>query len=126
MEGSIKKHILIVDDAEDIQALLQEFLTEEGYQVSSALTGMEALTFLQGVAELPDLILLDLMMPSMDGLQFCQEREQDFKLAQIPVIVMTADSNIQAQSVGVHAQGFLKKPFLDLETILKTIKKFIK
>jgi CheY-like chemotaxis protein len=117
----MEKHILIVDDALDIQTLLEQFFLEEGYLVSKSSNGFEALAFLRAADTLPDLILLDLMMPLMDGFEFRQMQEKDPKLVDIPIIVMTADNNVQSNSVKIGAKGFLRKPFSDLETIAETV-----
>ncbi|HET6343273.1 MAG TPA: response regulator, partial [Myxococcota bacterium] len=63
-------HILLVENDRDIQETLRELLTEEGYDVAMANNGQEALTYLRTASRRPDAILLDLMMPVMDGLQF--------------------------------------------------------
>ena len=125
MKKPTGKHILIVDDAMDIQSLLEQFFSEEGYTVSKSSNGYEALRFLQSTPQLPDLILLDLMMPQMDGFQFRQLQEQDPKLASIPIVVMTADSNVHSSTIKIGAKGFLKKPFADLNTIATTVARHI-
>ena len=86
--------ILIVEDAIDIRQLLQQLFELEGYTVDVASNGMEALTLLQSQSELPRVILLDLMMPVMDGFQFRELQVKDPRLASIPVLLMTADANI--------------------------------
>src|SRR5437868_1805331 len=94
------KRILLVEDSQDIQLLLADFLTSNGYAVACASNGQEAIAYLNDKpsAELPGLILLDLMMPIMDGYRFRQLQQKSDQLAKIPVIIMTADADIQTKS----------------------------
>nr|CAD5955445.1 Cyclic di-GMP phosphodiesterase PA4781 [Planktothrix pseudagardhii] len=80
--------ILIVDDTPDNLHLLSRMLTRQGYNVRKALNGAMALTAAQTVA--PDLILLDIMMPEMDGYEVCQNLKANAKTAEIPVIFLSA------------------------------------
>src|ERR1700679_2088809 len=89
-----KKTILIVEDDQGIRETLVEILDSEGYIVLSASNGLEALQVLRSTAVKPDLILLDLMMPVMDGLSFKAQSSQDPSLAKIPVVIMSADQKI--------------------------------
>ena len=115
------KHILIVDDSKDIHGLLGVFFAGEGYEISVAETGMQALELLRKSPLLPDLILLDLMMPVMDGYGFRAEQEKDARLAEIPVVIMTAGADAKVSALRAKAHGFLKKPFSDLELLLATV-----
>ena len=81
--------LLLVDDDDDMRTSLRHFLTDEGFQVHTARNGREALSRLQEI-EPPCLILLDLMMPVMDGNQFLIERRHDARLSRIPVVIMSA------------------------------------
>ncbi len=103
---------------------MAELLGLEGFQVSCASNGREGLELLESSPELPGLILLDLMMPEMDGYEFREAQLRDPRLAGIPVLIMTAGSDIElkAQSLGVH--GYLQKPFADIETILGVVASF--
>jgi CheY-like chemotaxis protein len=118
------KRILIVEDAEDIGALMKDLLTDEGYEVTFATSGRLALEYLKDTPNLPQLILLDLMMPDMDGAAFRAEQQKDKRLAGIPVVLMTAsgDSLSAVHTLGAH--GLLKKPFKDIDSILKSIGRF--
>jgi len=93
--------VLVVDDDNDIRDALGETLKDEGYRVMSFQNGKEALDYLQhgGGA---DLILLDLMMPVMDGWTFRRELQKDPKLAAIPVIAITAAGPHQASTIQVE------------------------
>jgi CheY-like chemotaxis protein len=118
------KRILIVEDAPEIQTLLARLLKSRGYHIDCVSNGLSALEFLHAAGELPDLILLDLMMPEMDGYQFRQRQESEEKLRDIPLVVMTAGGDIQAKAEQVGAQAYLRKPFSSIDTILDTVGRF--
>lgn len=119
MTGTREHLILVVDDDADIRDALAEYLEDEGYTVERASNGQEALGRLRGSTR-PCVILLDLMMPVMDGFQFRAEQQQDAQLASIPVIVISAGSDCEnaAQILGAHA--CVKKP-LALNRLLGAI-----
>lgn len=118
------KHILVVEDSPDLQLLLTQLLSGEGYTISKAFNGQEALQFLRNTTDLPCLILLDIMMPVMDGFEFCLERAKDPRLASIPFVVMTADYNAQAQARKMGAIDVIQKPVLDIDNLLEMAEKF--
>lgn len=124
MNNGSTARILIVEDAQEIQELLSRLLISAGYQVSRASNGREALTVLNKLERVPELILLDLMMPEMDGFEFRKEQEKDVRFASIPVIAMTAYEDVQTKALLIGAKGFLKKPFSDIETILSAVRRF--
>jgi CheY-like chemotaxis protein len=112
--------ILIVEDDEDLQAALAEALEDEGYRVRAAPNGLEALAKLLGDKERPNLIVLDLMMPLMNGWQFLDERIRYPSLSQIPVLVLTASSDARPN----QAAAVLRKPIQPLkffEAVRKTM-----
>jgi CheY-like chemotaxis protein len=114
---SATSSILLIDDDRDIRETLGELLTMIGYHVTLACHGREALDILEGGAS-PDLILLDLMMPVMDGYEF---REAQRKLpggSEIPVFVMSA-SPIEGQD-GLDAARIFRKPF-DLDELFEAL-----
>jgi CheY-like chemotaxis protein len=113
----MSKSILIVDDDADIRGVLSEFLEYEGYSVATAAHGREALGFLRTHAR-PSVVLLDLMMPTMDGFQFREEQKRDPAIASIPVIVMTARGALESGAIDV-AQ-VLPKP-LELERLMAAL-----
>lgn len=86
------KRILVVEDDTSIRELLVELLESEGYSVSSAINGLEGLKYLQTQGN-PDLILIDLMMPVMDGYSFRTEQLKNSNWASIPTVVMSAEAN---------------------------------
>jgi CheY-like chemotaxis protein len=108
--------ILVVEDDDDIRESLQELLQEENYTALPAGNGQQAL--LQLLSDpLPDLILLDLMMPVMDGWQLQTALKQDPRLASIPVIVISAS---KFSNESFEAAAFLPKP-LDAGVLLEAI-----
>jgi DNA-binding response OmpR family regulator len=97
-----------VDDDEDLRTALGHFLAEEGFQVHTARDGRDALTLLREI-EPPGLILLDLMMPVMNGSQFLAERGRDAALSRIPVVIMSAwTKEWRGETVG--AEDVVTKP----------------
>ena len=113
------KHILVIEDAIDIQQLLADLLELEGYEVSKASNGQQAIEGLRS-ENLPDLIILDLMMPVMDGYQFRIQQLADDRISNIPVIVMSATRDLANISQRITATDYLSKP-VDLTDLLKTI-----
>lgn len=120
----MSKSILIIEDDHDILSALGELLTAEGYRVFTAENGQNALDLLNQSDSLPDLVLLDLMMPVMDGFQFCRIVINDEKLKNVPLVAMSADGYLREKIIKIRQTDFLTKP-LELETILNTISKYI-
>lgn len=115
--------ILIVEDDIYIRESLQELLETEGFKVTTVDNGQSAIDWLRRARTLPQLILLDLMMPIKDGFAFRQEQLADKHLAGVPVVIMTADSNIEAKSRQIGVKEFLKKP-LDLDALLACAQRY--
>jgi two-component system, OmpR family, alkaline phosphatase synthesis response regulator PhoP len=106
-----KPHILVVDDEEDILELVRYNLSKEGYQVQTVATGEAALVAAR--RELPDLVLLDLMLPGVDGLEVCRKLKADPKTAPAPIIMLTAkgeDADI-VTGLELGADDYVTKPF---------------
>src|SRR5262245_27439609 len=108
--------VMVVDDDEDIRETLAELLQDEGYRVMAVANGREALERLRENHDKPRVILLDLMMPVMDGWQFHREQQVDPTLASIPVVVITAAGAQQASSIPVDQ--VLAKP-LGIDDVLR-------
>src|SRR5688572_12608172 len=121
---STGRSILIVDDDADVRESVGDALVEEGYRVASAANGRAALRLLQNDALRPDLILLDIMMPEMDGWAFRAEQRRDQALAAIPVLVFTAYGTPREVAQKLQADGYLRKP-LRLEELLATIARVV-
>lgn len=115
--------ILIVEDDDDISRNLRDLLEGEGYVVECASNGRVALDYLRDTSDLPSCILLDLMMPVMDGYGFRTEQERDPRTAWIPVILMTADAYIEAKRFQVGAKLHISKP-VDIEAVLHAVQRF--
>lgn len=115
----VHRLILVVDDDPGIVGFLQLALADEGYHVRAAGNGREALA---SVADhRPDLILLDMNMPVMDGWEFTSQlRQCGPELRSIPIVVMTAARDAATRSREIGAQGYLGKPF-DLDQLFHTI-----
>lgn len=109
-DGSAKGHILVVEDDHDIRETVSEVLQDAGYSVAEAEDGLRALEYLDGSRAAPDMILLDLMMPNMNGFQFREAQLKDPRLAAIPVAVLTADGNVGDKAASLGADGFARKP----------------
>src|SRR5581483_2801952 len=110
--------VLVVDDDEVIRGFLREALEDDGYDVEVAGDGREALAVVDRWR--PDLILLDLMMPEMDGWTFRAELRRHPDLAEIPVIVLSAVRDLGARAAALEAAALVAKPF-DLDRLLETI-----
>jgi CheY-like chemotaxis protein len=109
--------VLVVDDDPDILEAICDILEGEGYRVARARHGEEALT--RAEHERPDVILLDLMMPVMDGVAFSRAMRDRPALCDVPVVVISADGNPQRAAV-VGAVGYLAKPF-DIDALLSQV-----
>jgi len=105
----VKKRILIVDDERDIVDLLRYNLAKEGYEVVTAFNGSEAL---DKTSTPPDLVLLDVMMPVLDGFETCKKLKSDPRTASVPVIFLTASSSEVDEVLGLElgAEDYLQKP----------------
>jgi CheY-like chemotaxis protein len=110
--------VLIIDDEPEIRDALTEFLVDEGYEVLEASDGVCALEALRRRA--PTVILLDLMMPVMDGATFRRHQLADARLADIPVVVMSASSRGPAVSAELNARAYVPKP-IDLDDLVETL-----
>lgn len=116
------KRILIVEDDCDISDAIAACCEDRGYEVSVAANGEEALAKLRQSPTLPHLILLDLMMPVMDGWQFRAAQTADPALAAIPVVLLSAHVDVREVASQMGALDWLKKP-VDLETLLTVLAK---
>lgn len=116
-----RKHILIVDDSLDNQTLLKMLLEAKGYNVDCTSNGEEALCLLHSGTKLPDIILLDLRMPVMDGFDFRQLQCEDPSLKHIPVIIMSGDDNTSVTKLKTNSE-VLQKP-LNISTLMATLER---
>lgn len=117
--------LLIVEDDEDIRETLAELLALEGFAVLTATNGKDALDQLSALETLPSLIILDLMMPVMDGPTFRAQQCLVPRLADIPVVVMSADGRLEARQAEMKTADFLRKP-VDINRVLTVVHKHCK
>lgn len=113
--------VLVVDDDADIREMISQALELEGWQVTGAANGEEALRAARQGPR-PDVILLDLMMPVMNGWQFMEAQRQDAALATIPVVLISGDERLNEKAAQARVAGFLKKP-MDLDELLDTVER---
>jgi CheY-like chemotaxis protein len=118
-----RKFVLVVDDDPDIRESLETVLGIHGHPVATAADGSEAIELLRRKAAPPCLILLDLMMPGMNGFEFRAELEADPVLANIPIIIITGAGVLVDERAGSLRAEVLRKPF-DLKALLTTVKRF--
>jgi chemosensory pili system protein ChpA (sensor histidine kinase/response regulator) len=111
--------ILIVDDDEGVQEFLADVLALHGYAVEQARDGQEALELLEHGSR-PSLILLDLAMPNMDGLELARRIAADDRLAGLPVVLLSARPNLERTARAIGAADFLRKP-MSFTDLLKVI-----
>jgi CheY-like chemotaxis protein len=110
--------VLVVDDDADIRSVVSELLIDEGYQVKTAINGKDALATLSSWR--PDVILLDLMMPIMDGWTFLTNRQSNCTLSRIPVIVMSASHTLSRADERLADADVVAKPF-EIDTVLTKV-----
>lgn len=117
----MKEKILVVEDERDIVKMLEYNLKKEGFGVISVSDGEAAID--KSMRELPDLVLLDLMLPGMDGLAVCKEFKKNRKISGIPIIMLTAKAQETDKVVGLElgADDYIAKPF-SLRELLARIK----
>lgn len=120
----MENSILVVDDEEDTVELARMVLEYEGYRVFSAGNGEEAIQFLNTTAEKPDLVLLDVLMPKVNGLEVCKWIKNNPNLQDIPVLLFTAKVGKKDRVAGeaAGADAYINKPFSadDLLNLIKT------
>jgi two-component system, sensor histidine kinase and response regulator len=109
--------ILIVDDEQDLLDSLAEFFQDEGFAVTTARNGAEALAQL-GDDELPSVVILDLLMPVMSGIEVYKAMQNDPRLAKLPVVVSTSDPSRAPSGVLI-----MKKP-VNLDRLLNTVRQY--
>lgn len=118
------KTILIADDEADIVETLQFMLQVEGYKCKVAYDGEEALALAKEIV--PDLIILDVMMPKINGYKVCRLLKFDAKYRDIPILMVTARSQEEDRVIGEEtgANEYITKPF-DIEAVVNKVKKYL-
>ncbi len=117
----MNQKILVVDDEESILEVVQIVLEGEGYQVQTSQNG-ECFQNLNG--DLPDLILLDVLLSGEDGREICKQLKSDEKTVHIPVIMLSAHSDASRVADTSGADDFLEKPF-DVDVLIEVVEKHL-
>jgi DNA-binding response OmpR family regulator len=122
--GDMHKKILVIDDEKDLLEEVSALLTDYGYQVSTASSGREGLE--KAIQEKPDLILLDVVMPKMDGWQVLQRLKGDEATRATPVLMLTAKGELGSifESQRLRATDHLIKPF-EIEELVSFIRRYM-
>ncbi|OGS27590.1 MAG: hypothetical protein A3J70_06190 [Elusimicrobia bacterium RIFCSPHIGHO2_02_FULL_61_10] len=119
----MKRKILIVDDEEYLRILLKDNLEIEGFEVIATATGKEALEVAWKV--LPDLAIIDIGLPDINGWEVCQRLQQDFRTADLPLVILTAEASgkVTAQMKELGLKHYVPKPYhpIDIVGFLKKI-----
>jgi DNA-binding response OmpR family regulator len=115
------RRVLVVDDEVVIRTLLVDALELEGFEVRCGADGEEALDIVESWS--PDLIILDLMMPRMDGYHFRDEQRRRASIADIPVVILSAVRDLHQKTAGLAPAAVIPKPF-DLDEVLDTVQRF--
>ncbi len=123
-KSNTTRTILVVDDEPDIQMVLSARLEAAGYRVETSGTGLEALNRIR--SNPPDLVILDLMLPGMDGFAVCAMLKRDQRYRHIPIIILSARSQPQDRQTGkdLGADAYLTKPFQPQE-LLGTVSRLL-
>lgn len=117
-----QKHIFVAEDDPDILEVLQIILSMNGYQVTSVSRGDEVMAAVK--KSRPDLVMMDIWMPGRDGTENAKEIKAEPELQHLPVILLSAVSDIETIASSVKAEAFVKKPF-DIDELMAVIKKFL-
>ncbi|MBM3333928.1 response regulator [Candidatus Sumerlaeota bacterium] len=119
-----KKRILVADDEEDVKEIIARILETQGYAVVTAYDGLDAVEKIR--SEKPDLVLLDIMMPVLDGYEVCKRIQQDEQTANIPVVFLSAAADQEAVTRGMNAgaKDYVVKPF-EPKKLLEKVNKVI-
>lgn len=117
--------VLIVEDDEDIRFVTMDFLASEGIRSVGCTNGREALEYLDAHRDgLPKLLLVDLMMPIMDGFAFRKAQAADPQLAKIPFVVMSADSHANEKCEAMGVKDCFRKP-VDLNRLIALVQQYV-
>lgn len=121
--AQLARTVVIVEDDVDVRETLAEVLEEEGYLTLPFADGPRALAHLEAMPQLPALILLDLMMPKMDGWAFRAEQRLSARLMRVPTVILSADGNVHENLAALGAHGYLRKP-IHIKTLLTLVERF--
>jgi CheY-like chemotaxis protein len=113
-----RRRVLVVEDEAAIRRAIVAFLTDAGYVVAEAEDGQEALARMR--ESLPDVVVLDLQLPTMSGSDFLNRTRADLRLAAVPIVILSADPGLTEAAATLGARGALAKPF-DLDILLAVV-----
>lgn len=116
----MKKRVLVVDDSEIVLGKASEALVAGGYEVKTALSAMEADDYLFGI-DMPDLVIMDVMMPQLDGDKKAKMLKLDDKTKDIPILLLSSKSEDELASLAREAccDGYIRKPFVANQLVAK-------
>jgi CheY-like chemotaxis protein len=120
---SCDRTVLVVEDDREVRDAIAEVLADSEYKAVAASNGVEALEQLRNAAIRPCLILLDVMMPTMDGWEFRAEQQRDPAVKDIPVVLLSAHADVRSAAAEMAAAGFLAKP-VAIDSLLETVERF--
>jgi DNA-binding response OmpR family regulator len=119
----MNRTVMIVEDDREIRISLKDILEDEGYNVLSASNGQEALEMLYTADSLPCFIILDLMMPVLDGIGFRKVQAINSQLSMIPTAIVSADGQLTKKAELAGVNDFIKKP-INLDELFALVKKY--
>jgi two-component system response regulator CpxR len=119
-----RRRVLVVEDDDSIRECLLELLTDNDYDAVGAIHGRDALNKLESLDPPPSVIVLDLMMPVMDGKTFRDKQLRNPEISQIPVIVVSACHDVAYRVRELHAAAYLKKPLI-VNDLLKLVRQHV-
>jgi two-component system, chemotaxis family, chemotaxis protein CheY len=117
-EGRIARRVLVIEDERAIRETIAAFLEESDYEVAQVGDGRDALASMRSA--LPDVVIVDLKLPRMNGPEFVQEMRADPRLAAVPIIILSADPGLADAAEALGARGALAKPF-HLDVLLAVV-----
>jgi CheY-like chemotaxis protein len=120
---SCDRTVLVVEDDREVRDAIAEVLADSEYKAVGAANGVEALEQLRNAPVRPCVILLDVMMPTMDGWAFRAEQQRDPSVKDIPVILLSANTDVRSAAAQMQAAGFLTKP-VAVDSLLDTVERF--
>jgi len=123
MSAAAPAAVLVVDDDTNVREMICAALAGQGYETAAAGNGKEALSYLRSSARQPRLILLDLMMPEMNGWEFRKVQQEDPVLSRIPVAIITGAAGLEGQAPVLGAVDVLGKPSR-IETLISLVSRF--
>ena len=115
--------VMLIEDDRDICEIVEQVLADEGYEMIACSNGVEGLQRLRSSAQRPFLIMLDLMLPVMDAWQFRAEQTSDARLADIPVVIFSANPKLEQHADALGASAVIRKP-PNLDDLLRIVGRF--